>query len=169
MVEEFVNFARLPAPVFNNYDICELLNDLVFSRQNISQNTVIEKTIPPEPIILNGDISQITRVFINLLKNAEESIEELRKNKNENIKGVITVIVILLDKKICRVQILDNGMGFSDNMINVITEPYVTTKSKGTGLGLSIVKKIIEDHNATISFSNTNNGACVTVDFYVNH
>lgn len=168
MVEEFANFARLPTPVFKDFDICTLLNDIIFSRRSISKKTKIEGIIPNTPVILHGDSSQITRAFVNLLKNAEEAIEELRKETLLPEYGIIKV-VLDVDNGRCRIRIIDNGKGFDEAMIARITEPYVTTKSKGTGLGLSIVKKIIEDHNGSVSFSNIDNGACVTVDFYVNH
>ena len=50
----------------------------------------------------------------------------------------------------------DNGPGFALDLIDKITEPYITTKKRGTGLGLSIVKRIIIDHNAQIFFENLN-------------
>ena len=168
MVEEFANFARLPTPIFKDYDICSLLQDIVFSRQAISKNTKIEAEIVPKSLILHGDSSQMTRAFVNLLKNSEEAIEESYRETGVPEKGLIRV-KLTHDNDTCRIQIIDNGHGFDEKMIERITEPYVTTKSKGTGLGLSIVKKIIEDHNGTVSFTNySDNGACVTVDFYVN-
>lgn len=168
MVEEFANFARLPKPVFKDYDICQLLQDIVFSRQAISKNIKIKTDIVPVSLILHGDSSQITRVFINLLKNAEEAIEESQKETGMPAEGLIQVKLTQEEGR-CHIKIMDNGRGFDERMIERITEPYVTTKSKGTGLGLAIVKKIIEDHNGTIAFTNySDNGACVTVDFYVN-
>ncbi len=171
MVEEFANFARLPAPIFRDYDICSLINEIIFSRKSLAENIIISSNIPKESIVLNGDAGQISRVFINLIKNAEEAIEEARKDNVLLEQGIIKITLEIIENKICRIKISDNGKGFDVSMMNRLTEPYVTTKSKGTGLGLAIVKKIIEDHKGTISFSNNNNniGACVTVDFYVNH
>ena len=54
------------------------------------------------------------------------------------------------DKRYILIEIIDNGIGNSKELVNKIIEPYFTTKNKGTGLGLSIVKKIIEDHNGKI-------------------
>ena len=59
--------------------------------------------------------------------------------------------------------ITDNGTGFSTDIIKNITKPYFTTKTQGSGLGLSIVNKIINDHNGSIKFLNTSNGAKVQI------
>ena len=54
-------------------------------------------------------------------------------------------------ESLIQLTITDNGKGFPKDIIDKVFEPYITTRKEGTGLGLSIVKKIIEQHNGTIS------------------
>lgn len=164
MVEEFVSFARMPAPVFTDNDICTLMKDVVFSREDGDPAIHIECTTPPQAVMLNCDANQIVRVFTNLLKNAEESIQERRSSETRKKEGRIQVDVSVQDKQ-CHITIQDNGKGFSEAVLERVTEPYVTTKSKGTGLGLAIVKKIIEDHAGELKFANVKGGACVSICF----
>ena len=58
-----------------------------------------------------------------------------------------------------RLQVIDNGPGFSDKVLKRAFEPYVTTKSKGTGLGLAVVKKIADEHGARVRIANLGTGA----------
>ena len=53
-----------------------------------------------------------------------------------------------------RLTIIDNGPGFAENVLQRAFEPYITTKSKGTGLGLAVVKKIADEHRATVRIAN---------------
>ena len=110
---------------------------------------------------VKGDEEQLNRVFINLIKNSIESINE-KKTKNVDFKGKINVD-IREDSDYIYVTIIDNGMGFDRvNKVKMLT-PYFTTKKKGTGLGLAIVTKIISDHNSTILFNSIKNGAKVEI------
>lgn len=161
MVEEFVSFARIPQPVFSDNDIRELVGDVVFSRQ--SNEVQINFSAPDQPIILHCDANQIARIMTNLLKNAEESIQD-KKNSGNQVDSRIDVGVSLIDGR-CDITIKDNGKGFDNSVFERLTEPYVTTKSKGTGLGLAIVRKIVEDHNGELKFSNIEGGACVCLSF----
>ena len=108
-----------------------------------------------------GDEEQLNRVFINLIKNSVESINE-KKTKNVAFKGKI-VVEIKADSDYIYVTILDNGVGFNKVDKVKMLNPYYTTKKKGTGLGLSIVTKIISDHNSTILFNSTEDGAKVKI------
>jgi two-component system nitrogen regulation sensor histidine kinase NtrY len=164
MVEEFVSFARIPQPIFDHHDICNLVRDVIFSREDNTSDITIDYQISENPIVLDCDASQLARVMTNLLKNAEESIEERMENDARVKDGLIKVVVYENSGK-CIVDITDNGKGFEENLLERVTEPYVTTKSKGTGLGLAIVKKIMEDHNGEIIFSNAKGGACVSLRF----
>ena len=85
---------------------------------------------------------QLSQCFNNLIKNAVEAVEKI---PNPSIS-----INLSSDKNKIFIEIIDNGIGIAQEMVNKIFEPYFTTKNKGTGLGLSIVKKIIEDHNGKI-------------------
>jgi two-component system nitrogen regulation sensor histidine kinase NtrY len=167
MVEEFASFARIPAPVFSNNDICVLVGEAIFARKDSNKNIAIDYKNAENPITLNCDGNQIVRVITNLIKNAEESILEKMELDKSFRFGQISVVVYEKENK-CFINIIDSGKGFEISVIDRITEPYVTTKSKGTGLGLAIVKKIIEDHSGEITFSNLEGGgACVALSFPV--
>jgi nitrogen fixation/metabolism regulation signal transduction histidine kinase len=53
-----------------------------------------------------------------------------------------------------RFSVEDNGTGVREDVIGRIFEPYVTTKPKGTGLGMAIAKKIIEEHQGSVTVAN---------------
>ena len=96
----------------------------------------------------------INQVFTNLIKNAGEAILSIEQNKEhttvkDNIIGYI-VVTLSFVKNCFVISIKDSGIGLPENSVSLF-EPYMTTRKDGTGLGLSIVKKIIEQHNGTIS------------------
>ncbi len=164
MVEEFVSFARMPAPVFKRQDLTALLKKAVFSEQVVHQDITYKLMVPEQPIWINCDEQQMSRVFTNLLKNAAEAIAS-RRDDSANTLGII-VVSVMQEGKSCIVAIEDNGPGFPEEMMDRILEPYITTREKGTGLGLAIVKKIVEDHKGSITVTNlSETGARVTLSF----
>ena len=118
-----------------------------------------------DKINLESDKEQISRVFLNLIKNSIESINQKAQNNN-NFSKKITIELTEDDSHI-KVTLEDNGVGFSElkNNIKDILNPYFTTKKNGTGLGLSIVNKIINDHNGKIDFIPVQNGAKINITF----
>ena len=118
-----------------------------------------------DEILIESDREQISRVFLNLIKNSIESIKQKAQN-DSNFSKKITIELNQGDSHIS-VTIEDNGVGFSElkNNIKDILNPYFTTKKNGTGLGLSIVNKIINDHNGKIDFIPIKNGAKINITF----
>ena len=110
---------------------------------------------------ISGDEDQLNRVFINLIKNSEESLLE-RSQKEANFKGNIDIEINDNNDYII-VKIKDNGTGITD--AKKAMTPYFTTKKTGTGLGLPIVTKIINEHSGNFSIRNKsdNTGAVVTI------
>ncbi|WP_240729876.1 sensor histidine kinase NtrY-like [Ehrlichia minasensis] len=159
IVDEFAKFAKMSDPVLIRHDICSVVKELAFSGQFSRCVVNYELNIPNQPIFVVLDKSQINHVFINLFKNACESID-----MKSDVQGLITISVIDGENYV-EVQIQDNGIGFPEELIEKLTEPYVTTRVQGTGLGLSIVKKILDEHNATIGFYNIKDGGVVKLTF----
>ena len=161
LVNEFSDFARMPKPILKkinlNNVVSRSLNLLKLSEENISFNLINKN----KNLFIKGDEEQINRVFMNLIKNSVESINE-KKMENAVFKGKINVD-IKEDSDYIYVEIKDNGIGFDKvNKAKMLT-PYYTTKTKGTGLGLSIVTKIINDHNSTILFNSIKDGALIEI------
>lgn len=147
IIGEFSNFSKLPAPRFAKVDISELLKDAVFSSKVASSKIEFALDMPDQMKTM-ADGGQISQVLTNIIKNAAESVESKRKKG-----GKISTEAELLEDEII-ITIEDNGGGFPEELIDRITEPYVTTREKGTGLGLAIVKKILSDHNGSLELSN---------------
>ena len=161
LVDEFSDFARMPKPVLKNIDIKKVVTRAVdlhsLSNSSINFSFSCEK----EKILIAADEEQLNRVFINLIKNSIESIMDKSK-KNREFAYKIDIEIKEINNYIC-CTIDDNGVGFSNENLNKIVEPYFTTKVKGSGLGLAIVNKIINDHDGKINFKPKHNGARVEI------
>lgn len=143
IASEFSNFAKMPKAFNEEINIV----DKVRSTLNLFANTenvdfVLEHE--SDQIIVFADKEQLSRVFINLIKNAIQAIPD-------NRQGKVSVSVIM-NGKMVRVSITDNGKGIPEELQDKMFTPSFTTKSSGMGLGLSIVKSSIESFGGTITF-----------------
>jgi two-component system, NtrC family, nitrogen regulation sensor histidine kinase NtrY len=149
LANEFSNFARMPRPIIKEINIIDVVNrsiDFIKMTSKNEINILSKKKI----LMIKGDIEQLNRVFINLVKNSEEAFLDLRK-KNISFKGKIDIEIISNNDYIM-IKLTDNGTGISDT--KKVMTPYFTTKTKGTGLGLPIVSKIINEHSGDFSIKN---------------
>ena len=166
LVNEFSDFARMPKPTLKRNNLVKLLNENIKLLSEINKSIEINLNKKDEEILLECDKEQISRVFINLIKNSIESIEQ-KVEKNPDFKKKILIDISSNNDHIL-ISIEDNGVGFDKNDIKEILNPYYTTKKNGTGLGLSIVNKIINDHKGELKFIPINNGAKIQIRFYFN-
>ncbi len=158
LVNEFSSFARMPNPIFKKIEIKQVVKRAVDFYKLSSVND-ITLSLPSSKIFINGDEKQLYRVFINLLKNSEDSIKE-KSEINTDFKGKIYV-EITDNNDYISISLIDNGLGIKDT--TKIMTPYFTTKKDGTGLGLPIVSKIINEHQGEITIVNYKSGAKVLI------
>ena len=153
LVNEFSSFARMPTPIFRKIEIKLVIKRAVDFYRMSSKNEIIFNSDNKKNII-SGDQEQLYRVFINLIKNSEDSLAE-KKEKNELFKGKI-IIEMRENKDYINITLADNGLGI--NNTSKIMTPYFTTKKNGTGLGLPIASKILNEHKSELIISNNNPG-----------
>ena len=165
LVNEFSDFARMPKPIFQKNNLAELIieNIKLLQELDTSINIKFQSNLPI--IYLESDKEQLSRVFLNLIKNSIESIQQQAQNDN-NTNKTIDIELNDHDDHI-NLTIIDTGIGFENLKSNIkdIVNPYFTTKKNGTGLGLSIVNKIINDHNGNIEFISIIDGAKIKIIF----
>ena len=149
MVNEFSEYARAPKLNLELTDINKTIKEIshLFENSGIKITTTLLKGLPK----IKVDVNMMRQVLINLIQNAQDAM--INNTKKPSIK-----INTNKYKNYLILSIVDNGPGFSADILKKAFEPYVTTKSHGTGLGLAIVKKIIEEHEGTIVVENIKNG-----------
>jgi len=158
MVDDFRDYARLPAPELARLDLNALVGEVLALYEN-SQVPISKRLAPNLPAVL-ADAAQIRQVIHNLVQNAQDALENVRAAGRSPSIEVRTE----LDGDRVRLAVSDNGGGFPEELIARIFEPYVTTKPRGTGLGLAIVKKIIDEHHGSVAIENREpRGASVSV------
>jgi len=123
----------------------------------------LDETLPP----IKGDRNRLEQVFLNLIMNARDALDEMEERKGEEVKKTLKISSKRENGEVV-VKISDNGMGMSDAVKEKIFEPFFTTKpvGKGTGLGLSISFGIVRDYDGTIEVeSEEGRGTTFTVSF----
>lgn len=168
IIEELMDLGSPREPEVGDVDLARVLNDIVLLQREAarSRNILFKLKLDPSIPPVQGDEGLLTRLFLNLIKNAGESIPregevviETRIASNYHMTGPGRRSSPMVD-----IIISDTGCGIDQQEMDRIFTPYFTTKSKGSGLGLAISQKIIEDHNGLLKIESTpNQGTTVTI------
>ena len=142
LVNEFSNFARMPAVNPTPNDLNEIISASLVLFKEAHRDIRFHFFPDPALPIFKVDRDQMKRVFVNILNNAVAAVDG---------DGVIE-IEVKYDPSLQMVtlELRDNGSGIPDEDKPKLFEPYFSTKKAGTGLGLAIVSAIISDHNGYI-------------------
>jgi nitrogen fixation/metabolism regulation signal transduction histidine kinase len=170
LVNEFRDYARLPAAELKPIDLNALVSDVwhLYDNETLKVPVRLELAaqLPPVP----GDLQQLRQVLHNLLQNAQDATQSAGHADAEH--SVVIKTQWLESAGRVRMSVQDFGSGFPQDILKRAFEPYVTTKAKGTGLGLAVVKKIADEHGARVDITNRMQdgkvlGAQVSLSFVV--
>jgi signal transduction histidine kinase len=119
----------------------------------------INMDIPLKLPMIKGDKTRLMQVFLNVFKNAAESIASFESSSKK-----ISIVVIPLNNQLV-VNITDTGKGFDAHIAENLFSRGFTSKDSGTGLGLINCKSIIESHNGQFEIKSDGfeKGAMVTI------
>lgn len=155
-------FSRQSPKDFTTVDVNRVVEDCfqMMGEQLRVHNIDVRKTLEPTFPRILGDANQLEQVFLNLITNARDALEQREQHEKANADGESQKIkkieirtgVSDNDRGIIDIFIQDTGGGIREEDMGKIFDPFFTTKEigKGTGLGLSISYGIIRDHGGEI-------------------
>jgi len=163
---EQINYLSETIDVFRNFLVSDTKNSTEAELKDIIEktNSLMKDSLKHDNIILVEDIenhtlflnqSNLIQVFINILNNAKDAINE----KNIDINSRYIFINSFVKEKNIIISIKDSAGGIKESIIDKIFEPYFSTKfnDKGTGIGLYIVHELISKSlNGTVKVKNSN-------------
>ncbi len=153
-IRGYARFAKLPQPQMQHVSWQDFLNGL---RQHIP--FTLEMT--DKEAEARMDRAQMEQAMLNLLKNAHEAGDA---TDNHDVR----VRVIRLPDW-WRIEVLDNGHGMNDAVLQNALVPFYSTKRNGTGLGLALTREIVEAHGGHLSLHNRKSGGlCVSIQLPAN-
>jgi len=143
---EFSNFAQMPKANNIKLELKERISDVVglFSK---SEEVQFKISFTDQETFIFADKEQISRVFINLIKNAIQAVPDGRK-------GIVD-IELETANGFAIVKVRDNGTGIPEELGDKLFQPNFTTRSGGMGMGLAIVKSIVGNANGEINYATT--------------
>jgi histidine kinase len=135
-----------------------------FKLRGITVVRELEDNLP----LIQADANRLEQVFINLLINARDAIEEKLEQRDPGARQREVRLVSHAEAGVVRVEITDSGIGIPEHIRDRIFEPFFTTKKvgHGTGLGLSITYGIVQDYDGVIAVrSREKEGTTFTLKF----
>ena len=158
IITNFLSYAKPKVGSFTEIDACEAIRETVkllrHSPEVTEKHTLIEK-LPPAPIFVSADATQLKQVFWNLARNSINAMPD---------GGQLTITLEALASSRMQIVFEDNGVGMTPEQVERLFEPFSNSTSGGTGLGLSIVYQIIRDHDGIINVrSFEGEGTVITV------
>jgi nitrogen fixation/metabolism regulation signal transduction histidine kinase len=167
LVDEFAQFARMPAPRAAPADLNAALTDTLALYNGLFREIRIERRFSPGLPPVRVDLEQMRRVIINLVDNAVEALGGSAATFRPNGEPPAIVVETRHDpgNGVARILVSDNGPGISAADRDKLFMPYYSTKGRGSGLGLAIVRRVIAEHGGSIEVAdNVPTGTVFTVE-----
>ena len=143
IIEEFLTFSKSRRLELSNFSVTEVLQKIVslIREEASARGITIETKWRETPALISMDINKLQQAFLNLIKNAMESM---------TAEGNIIITVDKEGKNYIVVSISDTGCGMTTEEIERIFNPEYTTKEKGLGLGIPLACEIIRGHGGDV-------------------
>ncbi len=141
IASEFSHFAKMPSLKIETVDLLAILNDTV--NMFIHEKTSIHINTALSEALIDADISQLRRMFINLIRNSMQA------------NATKIMVDLIKDENIYILSFTDNGTGIIESEKDKIFDEHFTTKMHGMGLGLSMAKRFMTSINGEISLKSS--------------
>ena len=157
VIKALLDFGRPSTPTLVRTDVNEVLQDVIlFTNRFAKQSDVriiedLAEDLPP----VSGDPDQLKQVFLNLVTNAVQAMDETG--------GTITIQTRPEADEYVRISVADTGPGIAPGDLTKVFDPFFTKRAEGTGLGLTIVHRIIDEHEGHIEVVSSPDGSVFTV------
>jgi len=170
MIKQMLTFARKAITEMKPLSVSPFLKEIIKIHQaSVPENIDIHHQISNSKMHISGDINQLQQVIMNLINNAVDAVQDVKKplvtislerfTAGQNFRKKHAE----LDENtfVC-IKVADNGCGISEEEIKHIFEPFFTTKGvgKGTGLGLAMAYGAIQSHHGTIEVDSQPGKGC---------
>ena len=157
LVDEFSQFARMPAPRAVPTDIRALINETLALYDGLFTDVRFDRRFDPTVLDVRVDPEQLKRVLINLIDNAIEAMHR---------RGTIAIETARdLPNGFVRILVADDGPGIPEGEREKLFLPYYSTKGRGSGLGLAIVRRIVAEHGGSVDVTdNVPRGTRFTIE-----
>lgn len=155
LLNDMLNQSRHAPEVATAFDMRTLIRDLAaLTRYQIAESIGLDIDVPrPLPVILPE--SEMRQALLNLILNAADALE----GKSGSI-----CVKARASRQGLHIDVQDDGIGFSKDMLEHGIRPFRTSRQRGTGLGLAMVQRFVKDVGGTISLTNRpDKGACVSI------
>jgi len=161
IIEEFVKYARFPAPVFSKNNLNEIVNQIAEIINQVAHDARVTIEVVQDENIrpVFFDEKKITQALLNLCMNALQAMPN----------GGVLTLTTRQNEEDLQVLVSDTGEGIETKDLEKIFEPFFTKKVQGMGFGLAIVQRIVEDHGGKIMCrSDIGQGTTFTISIPVN-
>jgi len=151
-VEHFRKFSKIPQPVLKEFLICDFIDRIRITSQEIIQkaNASLKIDCINDKLTLLADENLLSQVMTILIANAADAIAE-------KPSGTIQIKAFLNELGKTCIDVEDNGVGIMPEVLDEIFTPFFSTKPNGTGIGLSIARQIIHLHGGRLEVNSTPN------------
>jgi signal transduction histidine kinase/DNA-binding response OmpR family regulator len=155
-LEDLFNFVEQEKPVRERIALAPLIRKSLLLHFGALKQQGIRHTlqVPPTECLVDVDPKLMQQAFVHLIRNSIEAMPD----------GGELIIEVRGEEDRTHIVIRDTGRGFGGGRVQQAAEPFFTTKMIGAGMGLALVKRIVEDHDGSLTLqSGTNGGMQATI------
>ncbi|NOZ94102.1 MAG: HAMP domain-containing protein [Acidobacteria bacterium] len=144
LVDAFHRYARMPSVNPRPVPLRQLLDETVALYRGLRRGVAVELEAPEAPLMARVDPVLLRQALVNLLDNSFEVLGE---------RGHVTIGVTLHEDDIT-IVVEDDGPGFPTEDLEVLVQPFFSTKGRGSGMGLALVHRVVADHGGRLAMEN---------------